>query len=64
MNDGLLTVAQAADYLQISQKTVRRLIKSQQIIACRVGSRYWRIMESEIAEYLHSQSNGKRSYSE
>ena len=60
MSDALLTVAQAADYLKISDKTVRRLISDQKILAAKVGNRAWRIKESDIEAYLQAHSNGKK----
>ncbi len=60
MADGLLTVSQTANYLQVSEKTVRRLIKNHQLIASKVGNRTWRIKESDIADYLQAHSNGKK----
>jgi len=60
MADELLTIAQAASYLQLSDKTVRRLIHSQQLAASKVGDRVWRIKESDIEEYLKSHTNGKK----
>jgi len=56
----LLTVSQAADYLQLSDKTIRRLIKSQQLTASRVGNRSWRIKTSDIERYLQAHANGKK----
>ena len=57
MTDELLTIAQAANYLQLSDKTVRRLINSHQLIASKVGNRFCRIKQSDINEYLKNQSN-------
>jgi DNA (cytosine-5)-methyltransferase 1 len=54
----LLTVAQAAKYLKLSEKTIRRLIKSHQMIASKVGDRSWRIKTSNIDEYLNAHTNG------
>lgn len=54
--DELYTVEQAAIYLKVSTKTIRRLIKSGKIIASKVGGR-WRIKNSDIEEYLGQTSN-------
>ena len=59
MTDELLTIAQAANYLQLSDKTVRRLINSCQLSASKVGGRVWRIKLSDIDKYLKDHSNGK-----
>ncbi|OPY56773.1 MAG: Helix-turn-helix domain protein [Pelotomaculum sp. PtaU1.Bin035] len=60
MSGELLTVSQAADYLKVSEKTVRRLISSQKLLAAKVGDRSWRIKESDIEAYLQAHSNGKK----
>lgn len=41
MIEELLTVSQAAQYLQVCEKTVRRLINSQRLTASKVGCRAW-----------------------
>ncbi len=60
MSNELLTVTQAAKYLKISDKTVRRLISSQKLVASKVGNRSWRIKESDIENYLQSCTNKTR----
>jgi DNA (cytosine-5)-methyltransferase 1 len=55
----LLTISQAASYLQLSDKTVRRLIKARQLEASKVGYRVWRIKLSDIENYLKAHTNGK-----
>lgn len=62
MTDELLTVSQAAEYLQLSEKTVRRLLSSNQLIASRVGNRAWRIKKADIDSYLHSRTNSALNY--
>jgi len=60
MPDELLTVAQAAEYLKLSEKTIRRLIKSRSLKASKVGDRSWRIKASDIGNYLSTHTNGER----
>lgn len=60
MQDEIFTVAQAAQYLQVCEKTVRRLIKSDKLIASRVGDRSWRIRKVDIDKYLISNTNGTK----
>jgi len=60
MGDELFTVAQAANYLKLSEKTVRRLINAQKLIAAKVGNRSWRIKETDIEAYLQANSNGMK----
>ncbi len=58
MSDVILTVAQAADYLKVCEKTVRRLISKQELAASKVG-KSWRIQKKDIDRYLHKNSNFK-----
>ena len=59
MSNELLTVAQAAEYLKLSDKTIRRLIQSHKLLASKVGDRSWRIRESDIEKYLDEHKTGK-----
>ena len=51
----MLTVAEVADIMRVSNMTVYRLIKSGQLAAIRVGKNY-RIRESEVDRYLSERS--------
>lgn len=62
MQEELFTVTQAAKYLQVCDKTVRRLIKSKAILASKVSSS-WRIKKSDIDAYLQSHSNQSKGVS-
>lgn len=46
--DELLTVAEAAALLKVSQVTLRRWIKQGRLVACRVGPRAVRIRRSDL----------------
>lgn len=59
MNSELLTISQTADYLQVCEKTVRRLIKSHKLTASRIGDRMWRIRKIDIDAYLSLNANDK-----
>ncbi len=48
MMDEIYTVAQTAEYLQVCEKTVRRLISAGKLVASRVGNRSLRIKKSDI----------------
>lgn len=50
-DDHLLTVAEVAALMRVSNMTVYRLIKSGQLPALRVGKNY-RIRESDMHQYL------------
>ena len=58
MNDDLLTVAQTATYLKVSEKTVLRLINDRLLTASKVA-RSWRIKSIDIEAYLKTNSKGK-----
>lgn len=57
MPDEIYTVAQAANYLQVCEKTVRRLIKDRKLVASRVGGRALRIKKADIDLYLAEHAN-------
>lgn len=59
MDMELLTVAQTAKYLQLSEKTVRRMIGDGTIPACKLSNRTWRIRPCDIDAYLSSTSNSQ-----
>lgn len=56
MSDIILTVAQAAEYLKVCEKTVRRLISKQELAASKVG-KSWRIQKVDIDNYLNENCN-------
>ncbi len=60
MPDEIYTVAQAARYLQVCEKTVRRLIKDQKLVASRVGGRALRIKKADIDLYLAEHANNAK----
>ena len=49
----LLTIAQTAELLQLSEKTVRRRIADRGLIAHRFG-RQWRIARGDLDEFLRN----------
>ncbi len=55
VGDRLLTVAEVAATMRVSNMTVYRLIKSGQLPAIRVGKNY-RIRESDMNAYLSGRS--------
>ena len=52
MNSELLTVSQTAQYLQLSEKTIRRMIGNGSLPAFRIGNRFWRIRASDVDDYV------------
>ena len=59
MDMELLTVAQTAKYLQLSEKTVRRMIGEGTLQASKISNRTWRIRTCDIDSYLSSTSNSQ-----
>lgn len=56
MNTELLTVSQAATFLKLSERTVRRHIEGGSLRASKIGNR-WRIRECDIDTFLKQTSN-------
>lgn len=56
MSDSILTISQAANYLKVCDKTVRRLITKKELIASKVGNS-WRIQKEDIDRYLDKTKN-------
>lgn len=59
MADEIYTVAQTAQYLKVCEKTVRRLIASNKLVASRIGGRSLRIKKEDIDIYLAEQHTNK-----
>ena len=57
MDSELYTVAEAADYLKLSTKTILRLIANKELIASKVSGRSWRIRKSDVDDYLRNNTN-------
>ena len=53
MSGSLMTIAQAAEYLKVCDKTVRRLIKRQELTASKVG-RSWRIQKADTETVMRN----------
>jgi DNA (cytosine-5)-methyltransferase 1 len=57
MDGEIFTVAQTAEYLQLSIKTIRRLISNNKIRASKLSNRSWRIRKIDIDAYMQENSN-------
>lgn len=57
MDNEIFTVAQTAEYLQLSIKTIRRLISDNRIRASKLSNRSWRIRKSDVDAYIQENSN-------
>lgn len=51
MGNEIMTIQQTAEYLQVCDKTVRRLISKKELSASKIG-KSWRIKKSDIEKYL------------
>ncbi|MBM4296424.1 MAG: helix-turn-helix domain-containing protein [Deltaproteobacteria bacterium] len=47
----LLTLAEAANLLHVSTRTLQRMIRSRDLPALKVGGQ-WRLRESQLAEWI------------
>ena len=64
MEDKILTLAQAAEQLGVSQRTLLRFMDADQIRGFRIGTR-WKFMQSEVDAYLkRQQEQSKKKMSE
>ena len=57
MPETLLTIEQVAEQLQISTRTVRRLMDRDEIKGFMIGKR-WRFTQSEVDAFVKRQQNG------
>jgi excisionase family DNA binding protein len=51
-----LTLDEAADILQVSKRTIQRMVRNKTLCATRVG-RQWRIRESELLQWVKQNEN-------
>ena len=59
MSIDIFTVSQTAQYLQVCEKTVRRLISKNELVASKIGNS-WRIQKQDIDNYLKKNQNNSR----
>ena len=63
MDTELLTVSQTAQYLQLSEKTIRRMIGNGNLPASKLGNRTWRIRACDVDEYVSNSRQNKPTFS-
>ena len=63
MDTELLTVSQTAQYLQLSEKTIRRMIRNGSLPASKLGNRIWRIRACDVDEYVSNSRQNRLAYS-
>ena len=54
----LLTLAEAAQLLQVSTRTLQRMIRSNDLPALKVGGQ-WRLRESQLTDWIERRERGK-----
>ena len=59
--DRLLSVAEVAKLLSVTEPTVREWIKEGKLKAHRAGARFWRIRQSEVDRMLSEQASTRPS---
>lgn len=57
---GVLTLAQAAEFLQLSPRTLTKLAVAGTIIGRKVGNQ-WRFLRSDLEAFVHGGSKQKAS---
>ena len=57
MNSQLMTVAQTANYLKLSEKTVRRMMNEGILNGFKVNNRVWRIRTCDVEAYIDSKAS-------
>lgn len=60
-DERLLSVADVARLLSVTEPTVRVWIKEGKLGAQRVGARFWRIRQSEVDRMLSAQADSRPS---
>lgn len=59
MEHEVLTIAQVAKYLQISEMTTYKLVKEGKIKAFKIG-RHWRVKKEDLTEFIEKRKRGER----
>ena len=60
MEKNILTLAETAQYLKVSEKTIQRLIGTDDIPCVRVGGQ-WRFIQSSLDHWLEARMQGRSS---
>ncbi|WP_044783959.1 helix-turn-helix domain-containing protein [Bacillus thuringiensis] len=55
----IMTIAQVAEYLQISEISTYKLVKSGKIPAFKIG-RHWRVKKDDLGEFIEKLKKGER----
>ncbi|MGM0845696.1 MAG: helix-turn-helix domain-containing protein [Bacillota bacterium] len=55
----IMTVAQVAEYLQLSEMTTYKLVQEGKIPGFKIG-RHWRVKREDLAEFIEQLKKGER----
>jgi excisionase family DNA binding protein len=55
----IMTIAQVAEYFQISEVTTYKLVQEGKIPAFKIG-RHWRVKKDDLSTYIEKLKNGER----
>jgi excisionase family DNA binding protein len=55
----IMTIAQVAEYFQISEMTTYKLVQDGKIPAFKIG-RHWRVKKEDLSIYIEKLKNGER----
>ncbi|MCT2535995.1 helix-turn-helix domain-containing protein [Aquibacillus koreensis] len=59
MEKEIMTVAQVAEYLQLSEMTTYKLVQEGKIPGFKIG-RHWRVKRADLDEFIERLKNGER----
>ncbi|EZH64270.1 DNA-binding protein (plasmid) [Bacillaceae bacterium JMAK1] len=59
MEREIMTVAQVAEYLQLSQVTTYKLVQEGKIPAFKIGNN-WRVKKEDLSEHIEKLKRGER----
>ncbi|MFC4560087.1 helix-turn-helix domain-containing protein [Virgibacillus kekensis] len=59
MTREIMTIAQVAEYLQLSEMTTYKLVQENKIPGFKIG-RHWRVKREDLDELIERLKNGER----
>ncbi|MGM8366610.1 helix-turn-helix domain-containing protein [Virgibacillus sp. W0181] len=59
MTKEIMTVAQVAEYLQLSEMTTYKLVQDNKIPGFKIG-RHWRVKKEDLNEFIERLKKGER----
>ncbi len=59
MEQAIMTIAQVAEYLQLSEMTTYKLVQEGKLPGFKIG-RHWRIKRDDLDEFIEKLKKGER----